>query len=279
MAVIYKITNLKNGKIYVGQTRQNLSKRLYQHQRSKNIGIDAAIQKYGWENFSAEVIEECPEEMLNEREKFWIAELNSMFPNGYNLTSGGERDYTVAEPTRAKISELKTGNKNWLGKHHTAETKALLSAMRMGNKYGVGNKSMLGKHLSAETRAKMSVARKGRIFSAEHRANLSKASKGRKKSPETCAKLSAANKNPPTEVRARISERNRKIVYPILDAELEKRTMTRKFLAKNIGVNYQTLKRKLRGEITLDLKTAEKIRDFLGVDMTIEELFAKNENS
>ena len=222
MGVIYKLTNLKNKKIYVGQTIQ-FEKRMNHHRHSKQPGVDAAIRKYGWENFSVEILEECPEEMLDEREIFWIAELNSMFPNGYNLTSGGNAKRIVSEATRAKLSAIGkgrwVGEKNpFYGKHHTEEARAKNGAAHRGMRH------------SAETRAKMSVSHK-------------------------------------------------KIFYPILDAELEKRTMTRKFLAENIGVNYQTLKRKLRGEITLDLKTAEKIRDFLGVDMTIEELFAKNENS
>ncbi len=56
--VIYKITNLTNGKIYVGQTRQKLSRRISGHVHSKKkFGIDAAIRKYGIDNFKVEVIE------------------------------------------------------------------------------------------------------------------------------------------------------------------------------------------------------------------------------
>ena len=53
--------------------------------------VDRAIKKYGLENFKAEVIEECKttDELL-EREKYWIAKLNSKYPNGYNLTDGGD---------------------------------------------------------------------------------------------------------------------------------------------------------------------------------------------
>ncbi len=222
MGMIYKLTNLKNGKIYVGQTIQ-FEKRMNHHRHSKQPGVDAAIKKYGWENFSVEILEECSEEMLDEREIFWIAKLNSMFPNGYNLTSGGNAKRIVSEVTRAKLAVIAqgrfAGEKNpFYGKHHTEEAKA---------KNAEGHR---GKKASTETRFKMSVSHK-------------------------------------------------KIFYPILEAEFDKRSITRKFLAENIGVNYQTLKRKLRCEITLDLKTAEKIRDFLGVDMTIEELFARNENS
>ncbi len=88
--VIYCITCLLNGMKYVGQTTQPLGRRIGQHKRGDQY-IDHAIQKYGWENFTVEVLEECTSrEQLNEREIFWIAELKCMSPNGYNFTGGGE---------------------------------------------------------------------------------------------------------------------------------------------------------------------------------------------
>ena len=88
--IIYKITNLINSKIYIGQTIRTLEDRILQHQYD-DLYVDRAIKKYGWDNFKAEVIEECETiEKLNEREMYWIKELNSKAPNGYNLTDGGE---------------------------------------------------------------------------------------------------------------------------------------------------------------------------------------------
>ena len=76
--IIYVITNLLNGKQYVGQTTRTLKERLTQHRSHSNSAIGQAIQKYGWENFKAEVIEECETlEKLNEREKYWIAKCHS----------------------------------------------------------------------------------------------------------------------------------------------------------------------------------------------------------
>lgn len=57
--VIYKITNLLNGKCYIGQAVGSLKNRMYHH-KSKGSGCDAisnAIQKYGWDNFTYEVID------------------------------------------------------------------------------------------------------------------------------------------------------------------------------------------------------------------------------
>lgn len=91
MAYIYKITNLVNGKMYVGQTAFNLQYRLKQHfhdaKRGKQRPLCRAIRKYGEENFSIELIEET--KFLAEREIYWIQELNT-YKKGYNATKGGE---------------------------------------------------------------------------------------------------------------------------------------------------------------------------------------------
>lgn len=89
---IYKITNLINGKCYIGQTTN--SKRRFSEHRAKGYGSENnkvlyyAFDKYGLNNFSFEVIEEQIEN-YNEREKYWIRYYDS-FENGYNQTEGGE---------------------------------------------------------------------------------------------------------------------------------------------------------------------------------------------
>lgn len=93
---IYKITNLLNGKMYIGQTN-NPKRRERQHfslapsilEKNKNKILYNAMLKYGVQNFSFEIIEdEC--EDYNEKEKFWIKELNTLIPFGYNMTEGGD---------------------------------------------------------------------------------------------------------------------------------------------------------------------------------------------
>jgi len=89
--VVYKITNLFNGKLYVGQTRQPIEKRFYQHAHA-NSPLGRAIRDCGLENFTIEVIERCDtQEQLDALEKFWIRVLNCTVPNGYIQTPGGER--------------------------------------------------------------------------------------------------------------------------------------------------------------------------------------------
>ena len=89
---IYKITNLINGKCYIGQTTN--SKRRFAEHKAKGYGLEKnkilyyAFDKYGIENFSFEVIESQIEN-YNEREIYWIRYYDS-FENGYNQTEGGE---------------------------------------------------------------------------------------------------------------------------------------------------------------------------------------------
>lgn len=86
---IYKITNLLNNKCYIGQSC-DIKRRWKEHKKPSNDSIiSKAIHKYGVENFSFEIIEECEQELLSEREIFYIEKFNS-YEEGYNLTIGGE---------------------------------------------------------------------------------------------------------------------------------------------------------------------------------------------
>lgn len=95
---IYKITNRVNNKVYVGQTRFTLEHRwkqhIYESKRDLSKPLYKAIIKYGISNFYIEPLEEVPYEKLNEREIFWIAELDT-FNKGYNATKGGQGKLTI----------------------------------------------------------------------------------------------------------------------------------------------------------------------------------------
>ena len=87
---IYKITNNINGKIYIGQSK-NTQERWKSHCKPSrdNSVIDKAINFYGKENFTLEIIE-SEITNYNEREIYWIKYYNCKVPNGYNITDGGE---------------------------------------------------------------------------------------------------------------------------------------------------------------------------------------------
>lgn len=93
---IYKITNRKTGKVYIGQTVQNPATRFAEHVaelnagRKKNAKFQAAWNKYGRECFSFEVLLQCDESELDEHERRYIRVYDS-FKNGYNATIGGKQ--------------------------------------------------------------------------------------------------------------------------------------------------------------------------------------------
>lgn len=113
---IYKITNITNGKSYIGQTIQNVKDRFYQHCATKcskavlDMAIHRAIMKYGKSNFTIEVIEEIDSTNLNDREKYWIKYYNS-YNNGYNSTEGGQDGYKPFKDLNVEsiIKEYNTG--------------------------------------------------------------------------------------------------------------------------------------------------------------------------
>ena len=84
MGYIYLITNKINGSIYVGKTVDTIQSRWRDHVSSANTNADNyyihnAIKKYGEENFQIELLEECENSLLSEREKYWIKEKNSFY--------------------------------------------------------------------------------------------------------------------------------------------------------------------------------------------------------
>jgi len=104
---IYKITNKVNNMSYIGQTRYTLEFRWKQHQHKKdNTYFHNAIHKYGVENFTIELLEECEVKDLDCREIFYIAKFNT-FENGYNLTIGGDgRRKIISDNQYDEIKEL-----------------------------------------------------------------------------------------------------------------------------------------------------------------------------
>lgn len=110
MTGIYKIINLINNKVYIGQP-VNIEKRWYGHKQDlikqyhNNKHLQNAWNKYGENSFKFEVIEECNEEELNEREIYWIdyyGGCNS--ENTYNQRAGGLSGGKLSENTKEKIS-------------------------------------------------------------------------------------------------------------------------------------------------------------------------------
>lgn len=158
--IIYKITNLVNGKVYIGQTTKKGGfkkrypysgkgiERVYKYHKARketnqdcNDYLLRSIEKYGFEAF--EVIEEYDIayslEELNKKEEVYIFFHNSNNKEfGYNFQCGGN-NHSPNEETRKKMSETRKGkyngeNASFYGKHHSEETKREHS-LRMKAKY------------------------------------------------------------------------------------------------------------------------------------------------
>jgi len=111
MGFIYKVTS-PSSKIYIGQTRRDPRLRWREHCMPSSTCCPAlknAIDKYGAENMKIEIVEECTDAMLNDREQHWIRELNTLGPHGYNLTTGGDA-CELSEETKTKISAWRQQN-------------------------------------------------------------------------------------------------------------------------------------------------------------------------
>lgn len=188
---VYKITNLVNGKIYIGKHSTDDVNDGYM---GSGVVLRQAYKKYGLECFTKEVIDYYNNTIeLNQGEIYWIAQFNSTNSEiGYNLTYGGDGG-TPTEETRRKVSHTLKG------RHHTEETRQKISAANKGK--SSPNK---GKTFSEEYRRKLSESHKGqpgfwtgKPLSEETKQKISAANKGRQRSEETKQKMSVSKKGHP----------------------------------------------------------------------------------
>ena len=233
---IYRVTNMVNGKVYIGQTR-NLSRRWGDHKRAGcDFHFHRAIRKHGAENFKFEVIDEClSSHEADLQEVYFIKESCSHRSEyGYNKTLGGtsivgfsdesiaaRRGREVSLETRKKLAEASRGFR------HSEETKDLL------------RKKATGRKVTEETKRKLAESGLGRKQSEETRRKKSAALKGRKFSPETIERLRAASlKRPPhTDLM---------IVHPsdrVKIVELLRTGVPMRSLARDFGCSLSTIQR------------------------------------
>ena len=109
MIGVYKITNNLNNKCYIGistniKERWKYHKNKYNWSREYNKLLYRAFIKYGLENFTFEILEECKVEELSNKEKYYISMFDA-YNNGYNATTGGEDNCGDAHPGHKLIKE------------------------------------------------------------------------------------------------------------------------------------------------------------------------------
>lgn len=174
---IYCITNNVNGKVYIGQTTNYIKRvRAYKRLRCKGqTKLYNALKKYGFENFSFEVIDRAmTKDVLDFLEAFYIETIDSRNDDiGYNLKMGGSYG-KHSEESKKKMSETQ---------------KVIMSSEGKRKHLSEKNK---GHVVTGEARKNMSKAGKGRIFSDDHKAKISEASKGKVISEEAKKKMRIA---------------------------------------------------------------------------------------
>lgn len=214
MRHIYTFKNLINNKIYVGQTKHP-ERRRQEHLKSAKEGLEGrlywAIRKHGEENFLFEVIENCEDDITNQREEFWIAHFDS-FENGYNSTTGGDH-YQLSEEAKKKIGQaakrpmseeqkqkLREANKGKKPPPHSEETLRKMSESMKGKNTGPKSDEHRRKLSEARRKWRLTEEQKATInanrkpVSEETRKKLSEAGKGRVVSEETLRKQSESMK-------------------------------------------------------------------------------------
>lgn len=115
---IYLVTNLINGKKYVGKTSSTPEQRFKNHVNDSfrqykrcNSALHDAIRKYGSEYFEVKQLEKCDINILNEREIYWIRYYNT-YKDGYNSTLGGDGSMVYEMPSKEDIIQSITESKN-----------------------------------------------------------------------------------------------------------------------------------------------------------------------
>jgi len=171
ISCIYTITNVHNGKMYVGKTNDfhyRVSKHKYTLRNKIHINehLQRAWDKYGEESFMFEILDEVSEDLLISLEHYWCNILNV-------------HDYLVGYNIRPTHPHNKGSN-----------SKATSEKI---------SKSLVGRKASDEAKKKMSNAKKGKTLSEEQKRKISESLKGKPKSDDAKNNISAAklgDKNP-----------------------------------------------------------------------------------
>ena len=169
---IYYIENITNRKKYIGQSL-NIKARWYRHKYELNNSIhdndylQNAWNKYGEKNFKFKILEECSEDSLNDKERYYINLFNTLNEDfGYNLKQGGQDKNYLSDYAKNKISK---GNKRFYREHPESKIRKSISAINQWSDPNIKvkimgkNNGMYGKTHSDEVKQKISNAQKGRI--------------------------------------------------------------------------------------------------------------------
>jgi group I intron endonuclease len=147
--LVYVITNLVNGKRYVGQTVTTLKKRWSRHcwectKKTSRMPISYAIDKYGKENFRVGLLVTAKTQVeLDEFEVHFVNALNTWSPHGYNLRAG-KGSGVMSDITKKRIGDANRGRKA------TKEQRRRLSEAHLGWKMPEEQRLRLSKFMKGK---------------------------------------------------------------------------------------------------------------------------------
>ena len=187
--IVYKVTNMLNDKVYIGQTTLELKRRKRQHayrtrKDDRRTAFHNALLDEGFDNFQWDEIDIADsQEELDRKEKHWIAHYKADDPQfGYNTFEGSICAKHTAD-TKRKISEANKGKQrsaearqkySEYAQNRSAEHQRKITESKIGKPT-----RRLGQKHSLEAKKKMSEAKRGFQFTEEHRRKLSDAQKRR----------------------------------------------------------------------------------------------------
>lgn len=147
MVGIYKVTNRVNGNFYIGQSN-NIKRRFVEHKNLNKRGcrlLHAALKKYGVENFSFEVVEECREDELDKREIYYI---ETLMP-AYNIAAGGKGKRGVHVSDEVKEVLRKHAKEQWANRTEEQKNEIIkhnLVGPRKGHEVSEHTRELLRNH-------------------------------------------------------------------------------------------------------------------------------------
>lgn len=255
MIGIYKITS-PSGKIYIGQSINILS-RINKYKNARCITqpiILKSILKYGWDNHIFEIVCECEQSELNEKERYYQEMFDCIGKNGLNcmLTNtktktGRVRQETIdkftgrklPESTREKMKNKKLSEEHKfkiaqanIGREVSEETRRKISESNKGKKRTQEYiDKMKLRVMSEETKEKIKLAKKGMKYSEQARANLRLARKGTKPSEDCLNKALIATSKRVLDTETGIIYKSASELASILN--VKRTTLTAKLSGQN----------------------------------------------
>ena len=206
MGTIYLITNTTNGKCYVGKTEKVPNKRWREHCGGANgkstLALHRAIRKYGESSFILETLaSKVPSNEINTMERIWIFLLNSVAPNGYNMTLGGDGGTPTPEVRKKMTASVK---KTWADPVRRKSWVAAVTKSLQTEEYREKQRIITKKRWDDPEERRVWEAKNG---SPETRKKIKAASKRMWSTPEIRDKILSTLRSP--ESRKRLSEQTK----------------------------------------------------------------------